>query len=244
MIKQFIKELLSKHGYRLHKVSCGNDPMAQILTTISLLDINTIFDVGANKGQFAKLVRQYGYKGRIISFEPLSSARQSLLLGKKDDDTWILHEHAALGDRDGEIRINVAGNSVSSSVLPMLASHHEAAPGSEYVDSEVVPIRKLDSIADRYLTADTKLFIKIDTQGYEWQVLEGASNTLERTCGLLCELSLTSLYEGQRLWKEIIDKLERDGFHLWALQNAFTNELTGQSLQVDGLFIRRSKLTP
>jgi hypothetical protein len=138
--------------------------------------------------------------------------------------------------------MNPPGNSVSSSVLPMLESHSSAAVGSAYIDSERVPIAKLDTIASRYLNQKSKLFIKIDTQGFEWQVLDGASETLKQALGVLCELSLVPLYGGQRLWRDIVDRLETEGFMLWALQRGFTDPRTGQSLQMDGIFLRRDVL--
>jgi hypothetical protein len=100
----------------------------------------------------------------------------------------------------------------------------------------------LDSIANRYLNKNSNLFIKIDTQGYEWQVLDGANETLKRAQGVLCELSLVPLYHEQRLWRDVVDRLDQKGFMLWALQRGFTNPKTGQSLQMDGIFVRKKKL--
>jgi FkbM family methyltransferase len=101
-----------------------------------------------------------------------------LIDSAKNDFNWVIHEKCAIGDFDGEIDINISGNSVSSSVLPMKESHSLAAKGSSYIGKENVPILRLDSIKNRYLDSDSKLFIKIDTQGYEWQVLDGAQETL------------------------------------------------------------------
>ena len=100
----------------------------------------------------------------------------------------------------------------------------------------------MESVADRYLTPESKLFIKIDTQGFEWQVLDGAHETLQQVRGVLCELSLVPLYDGQRLWRDIVDRLDADGFMLWALQKGFTDPCTGQSLQMDGIFLRQDLL--
>jgi FkbM family methyltransferase len=201
-----------------------------------------VFDIGANEGQFAREIREHGYSRKIISFEPLTSARKALLSFASHDPGWQVHEQSAIGDKDGEIEIHIAGNSVSSSVLPMLESHSSAAVGSTYVGSERVPIFKLDSIANPYLDKNSNLFIKIDTQGYEWQVLDGAGKTLKQAQGVLCELSLVPLYNEQRLWRDIVDRLDRQGFILWALQKGFTNPKTGQSLQMDGIFVRKTEL--
>jgi hypothetical protein len=83
-----------------------------------------------------------------------------------------------------------------------------------------------------------RYFIKIDTQGFEWQVLEGASETLKNATGVLCELSLVPLYEGQRLWLEIVERLKLEGFTLWSLQQVFCDKRSGRSLQVDAIFFK------
>jgi len=134
------------------------------------------------------------------------------------------------------------GEIITTEVADMLESHSSAAVGSAYVASERVPICRLDSIESRYLAPEANLFIKIDTQGFEWQVLDGANETLKRAHGVLCELSLVPLYDGQRLWRDIVDRLDDEGFMLWALQKGFTDSSTGQSLQVDGIFLRRHVL--
>lgn len=238
IIKKFFRILgLEVSRYRPFKF----EPL-QFAKTLKLVDTNVIFDIGANVGQFAREIRQHGYKGKIISFEPLTSARKKLLSFASRDPGWQVHEQSAIGNQDGEIEIHISGNSVSSSLLPMLESHSSASEGSEYVGSEQVPIFKLDSIANQYLDKNSNLFIKIDTQGYEWQVLDGASETLKRAQGVLCELSLVTLYHEQRLWRDIVDRLDQHGFMLWALQKGFINPKTGQSLQMDGIFIRKTEL--
>jgi FkbM family methyltransferase len=237
-----IRKFAKFFGILIIKNSSSNSPEKQLSTILNLLNIDVVFDIGANEGQFAREIREHGYSGKIISFEPLTSARKSLLSSASCDPDWQVHEQSAIGDRDGEIEIHIAGNSVSSSVLPMLESHSSAAVGSAYVGSEWVPIFRLDSVANRYLDKNSNLFLKIDTQGYEWQVLDGASETLKCAQGVLCELSLVPLYHEQRLWRDIVDRLDQQGFVLWALQKGFTNPKTGQSLQVDGIFIRKTEL--
>ena len=237
-----IKNIAKLFGILIIRDAPSNNPQKQLSTVLKFLKIDAVFDIGANEGQFAREMREHGYSGKIISFEPLTSARKNLLAFAALDLGWQVHEQSAIGDRDGEIEIHIAGNSVSSSVLPMLESHSSAAVGSSYVGSERVPIFKLDSIANKYLDKNYNLFIKIDTQGYEWQVLDGASETLKQAQGVLCELSLVLLYHEQRLWRDIIDRLDQWGFMLWALQKGFTNPKTGQSLQMDGIFIRKTEL--
>jgi FkbM family methyltransferase len=238
MLKKNIKKLIHHLGWDVHRLTAAGNPQFQLLKCLDTIGANIVFDIGANVGQFAQELRSVGFQGKIVSFEPLTSAHEDLSKGSVTDPLWHIHPRAALGDQDGEVDINVAGNSVSSSVLPMLDSHASAAVGSAYVAVERTPLIRLDSVASQYAEPDSRCFIKIDAQGFEWQVLDGAADTLRRSHGVLCELSLVPLYEGQRLWRDVIDRLETEGFTLWAIQRGFTDPRNGRSLQVDAIFLR------
>jgi len=238
-MKKVIRSLIHSLGWDLHRRSPASNPSVQLLAALNYVQADTVFDVGANVGQFAQELRSVGFGGSIISFDPLTSAHAELSEVARNDSKWMVHPRAAVGDHDGEVEINIAGNSVSSSVLPMLDAHSSAAVGSAYVASERTPLIRLDTVAEQYLSAASRPFIKIDTQGFEWQVLEGATETLKRAQGVLLELSLVPLYDGQRLWREIIERMETEGFTLWAIQKGFTDPRTGRSLQADGIFLRQ-----
>jgi hypothetical protein len=110
----------------------------------------------------------------------------------------------------------------------MLTAHSSAAPGSAYLGHESAPLITLDSVAPPYLEAAEAPFLKIDTQGYEWHVLDGALATLPKVRGIQMELSLIPLYEGQRLWRKCIERLDAEGFVLWALQPVFVDPAMAQ----------------
>lgn len=222
-------------------LSIENITNAQMVASLRKFEIDMVFDIGANKGQFASDIRDSGYTGRILSFEPLSSAYTELINASARDDMWEVYPRCALGDFQGEIELNVAGNSESSSILPMLESHRNVAPESAYQGKEVVSINRLDLVARQYLKDSRAAFMKIDTQGFEWEVLDGAGDLLPLIKGVLVELSLVPLYEGQHLWREIIDRLEAEGFSLWAFKPVFSDQATGRTLQVDGIFYRTSQ---
>ena len=230
LLKQTVKTILRMVGLELH----------QLVTSLRKFEIDLVLDVGANKGQFGSEIRHCGYAGRIVSFEPLSQAHDELLQSSAGDSMWEASPRCALGDHDGKVEINIAGNSESSSILPMLESHRSAAPESAYEGKEIVSIKTLDAVAGQYLKDARAPFLKIDTQGFEWQVLDGARETMPHIKGILVELSLVPLYEGQHLWREVIDRLEREGFTLWAFKDGFSDQISGRSLQVDGVFYRIS----
>lgn len=237
-LKENIRRMLRKIGLEVHRYVPPVPVISPIVTSLQKFEIDLILDIGANKGQFASEMRQYGYEGKIVSFEPLSKAHEELLLSSSDDPKWDVFPICALGDREGEVEINIAGNSQSSSILPMLDAHRNAAPESVYQGRESVCIKTLDSIAAEFLEHACAPFLKIDTQGFEWEVLNGARSTLPHIKGILIELSLVPLYDGQHLWRDIIDRLERLGFTLWSFKPVFSDQASGRTLQIDGIFFR------
>jgi FkbM family methyltransferase len=236
--KSAIRTTFRKLGLEVRRYVPPISPTQGLVASLRKFDIDLIFDVGANKGQFASDIRLWGYAGRIVSFEPLSQAHGELLQSSTADPKWEAYPRCALGDHNGDVEINIAGNSESSSILPMLESHRSAAPQSTYQGKEIVPIKTLDAIAGKYLKDARAAFLKIDTQGFEWHVLDGARDTLPHIKGILVELSLVPLYGGQHLWRDVMDRLEAEGFSLWAFQPGFFDSASGRTLQVDGIFYR------
>lgn len=237
-LNDLLRNIIRSLGYELFRLSPATNSSLQLLKSLQRFEVDLVIDIGANAGQFASDLRCFGYKGRIISFEPLPDVYRTLTAAAAHDRGWDVHSRCAIGDIDGEIDINVSGNSVSSSILPMLDAHATAAVGSAYIGTERVPVYRLDSVASDYVQASSNYFIKIDTQGFEWQVLDGAGEMLKQARGLMCELSLVPLYEGQHLWMEILHRLEAEGFTLWAIQKGFTDPQDGRSLQIDVIFFR------
>jgi FkbM family methyltransferase len=238
VIKDIVRIFLRKLGLEVHRYVPPVPPTSPIASILRKFEIDLVLDVGANQGQFGSDIRRGGYTGNIVSFEPLTSAHDKLILTSAGDTKWFAYPRCALGDHDGEVEINIAGNSASSSILPMLEAHLSAAPQSAYQGKESVPIKTLDAVIGQYLEGSRAPFLKIDTQGFEWQVLDGARDTLPHIKGILVELSLVPLYGGQHLWREVIDRLEAEGFALWAFKPEFSDPATGRTLQVDGLFFR------
>lgn len=237
-LKARVQSMLRRMGYDLHRHIPALSGEAQRSAILRTLRIDLVLDVGANAGQFARSLRESGYPGRIVSFEPLQAAHRALLEASAADDRWTVAERAAMGDRTGEIDINVSGNSVSSSALQMLDAHARSAPGSRYVGVERVALRRLDEIAAVHLAADSRVLLKIDTQGFEDRVLAGAAGLLPRVSAIQIELSLVPLYAGQKLLPDMLRLLHESGFSPWAMWPAFVDPATGRSLQIEAIFAR------
>src|SRR6266511_3295949 len=202
-IRSSLRRLVRRFGYDVapfRPVDCPN-LRRQIL--LDAYRIDTVIDVGANVGQYGRRLRDAGYRGQILSFEPIPDAFHALESQAVADPRWTC-EQVAVGAVDGEAMLHVSGNSVSSSLLPT----HE------------------------------RLWVKLDVQGYERPVLDGARHLLARTQVVEAELSLVLLYKGQSLYREMIDHLETLGFDLIAMERGFTDPRTGHVLQIDGVFAR------
>jgi FkbM family methyltransferase len=242
MLKRVVKRVIHQLGFDLVRYEPSSSESAQLMAMLKEHDINLIFDVGANTGQFGKYLRYAGYEGRIVSFEPLATAYEKLLIESSNDPLWEIHPRTAIGDEDGELEIHVAGNSQSSSALKMLDAHAKAAPDSVYIGNEKVPLTRFDSLASQYFKEDSIPFIKIDTQGYEDKVLVGAVESLKKFVGIQLELSLIPLYEGQLLHDDLTKKIGEFDFELWAMSPVFSDPKTGRLLQIDATFFKYKKL--
>jgi FkbM family methyltransferase len=218
-----------------------SDPLHGLSLLLGHLEIDLVIDVGANDGGYAGALRRLGYGGQIVSFEPLSEPFARLRAAAEGDTRWEV-VRSAVGDDEGEIVIHVAGNDgASSSALPMLETHLNAAPGAAYVTDETVPLHRLDGLlADR--VEGRRCFLKMDVQGFEHAVLDGATGLLSggRVLGVQAEMSLVPLYEGSMLWRETVDRMSGSGYELASLIPGFTDPTSGRLLQADGVFVRSS----
>lgn len=236
MLKSSIKKILNRVGYDIQHLP--TDPIVRKrMEFLKNNNINLIFDIGANTGQFAKNIRELGYEGKIVSFEPLPDAFAQLSINSADDIQWEV-VNLAIGNEDKDVDLHISLNSYSSSILDILPRHVESAADSVYVDIVKVPIRKIDSIIDLYIRKDDQLLLKIDTQGYERNVFEGCLCSLNKIKGFQMEMSLVPLYQGETLMQEMIDLIRDYGYRLVLLEPGHQDYTTGEILQVEGIFYR------
>ncbi|MFD1660316.1 FkbM family methyltransferase [Streptomyces caeni] len=211
----------------------------RLVQLLSRYRVGAVVDVGANRGQYGAMLRRFGYRGRITSFEPLSGPFEDLRRRSAADGLWTAFPYA-IGDEDATVTVNVAGNDeASSSVLPMLPRHREACPESGYVDRQEVTQRRLDALWPQLTRPEERVFLKLDVQGYEEAVLRGAGDCVKECTGMQMELSCVPLYEGGLQFSRALDLVQRRyGLTLMGLMPGFTDPRTGQMLQCDAVFFR------
>ncbi len=200
-------------------------------------DLDLLVDVGANIGQYVDEVRRCGWGGQVISYEPLAAPFETLQHKAGADERWDA-ERRAIGSTVGELSLNVSENSVFSSALPTLDRGRKIYDGMDVARVEKVEMAPLDSLLAPHLDAGRRVGVKVDVQGFERDVLLGATRTMEAAQFWEMELTPVELYESQMLMIDALERLSGAGLHLVATENIFGDPTTGRSLQFNGLFAR------
>jgi FkbM family methyltransferase len=215
-----------------------NDPHWRRGEILRRYGVTLVLDVGANIGQYALgLRRDGGYRGRILSFEPISAVYEALVRATANDPKWECVP-LALSDQDGTAEITVASTSDSSSFLCFKDTSLSAAPGAFPVATESVQTARLDSLSP--LTPADVVLLKLDVQGFEPRVLAGADATLARISLLECELVFEHLYEGQPTFREMVELIDDLGFRPISVAPGNVNYRTASLAYVDMIFARPS----
>jgi FkbM family methyltransferase len=197
--------------------------------------VDVVLDVGANAGQYGTMLREQGFGGRLVSLEPLAEPYAELERRAAADGAWEAVRVAA-SDVDGEITLNLTQDSRSSSVLSRnerFADKDGWAPK----ESRRVAARRLDGLVGELLRPPERAYLKVDVQGYERHVLDGAADALGRFEALELELSVLPLYEGQAQLADMLPLLAERGFRPVCLEPILLDD-DGLLMELDGLFAR------
>jgi len=177
-----------------------------------------VIDVGGNKGQYRALLRKkVGYDGPICTFEPIKSLAEKMKKQAETDHNWHIFSYA-LGAENGEKNFNVMETSSFSSFLAP-SKQKVNYPGNTVSNVQIVTMRRLDSLAENlaeYGSLD-RIFLKMDTQGFDLEVFAGAAGLHNRLVGLQSEVSVLPIYSGMPSYTAAIATYESSGFEIAAL---------------------------
>ena len=234
-ITDFVQRLGTSVG--LHVTRADNTLPFKRQSFLHSLGIDVVLDIGANVGNYVTELRAHGYQNRIVSFEPISAVFESLRSRCAPDAAWS-GVNMALGDTDGRTEINVSHNLVSSSLLEVTAASVDAANLTAINSVESIQVSRLDTMAAATFSDRERVYMKIDVQGFERQVLNGAANSLHQIAAIELELSLVELYSGQALMPEMLTLASQLGYRPVWLERGFKDPNSGYLLQMDGIFVR------
>jgi FkbM family methyltransferase len=202
--------------------------------------VDCVLDVGANVGDFAMRLRQWGFRGEIMSFEPVRAAYDVLQDVASGDRNWHVYP-VALGSRSGSASLHVTQRSDFSSFLKPNAYVREHFGTLAHLQRiEDVPIRRLDELLDglQLRRRSSRLFLKMDTQGYDLEVWAGLGAYVDSLVGLQSEVAAIPLYERMPTMREAISTYEAEGFLLSGLFPVTREAPTARVIEFDCVMVR------
>ena len=242
-MKNTIQNILKTFGYKLQQIPT-KEQKEQIAASeackimwLRNTQIQTILDIGANTGQFAKSIHQIFPQAILYSFEPLEDCYNELVNNFKEIPQFQAF-NVALGDKTAQMEINCSQYSPSSSLLTMAEIHKNAFPYTQDQTLYKVDVVKLSDIANK-LNLQKPILIKLDVQGFEDKVIAGGKDVIEQAELIIIEMSLEELYENQPLFDDIYKILVNLGFKYKGNYEQLHSPQDGRILQVDGIFMKR-----
>lgn len=235
-IRNLVKRLLRFGDPFPRQWVCGYLEWSHIKRLLQIYSINCVLDVGANHGQFAENLRRIGYWGRICSFEPISHEFERMARHFSHDRNWRGFP-IALGNKNGEqiLHVPTASTAMSSFLKPKDASWQLAEIS--------VPIRKLDDIFEETISGiqQPNVMLKIDTQGYDLEVVKGGANCIARVTCLQSEVAITPIYDGAPTYLHVLAEYEKLGFQLAGFAEASRQEASASLVEANCLLVRRER---
>lgn len=207
------KRKLRAHGWEIHRTDPDRSLGEHLWTLFPYLGINCVIDVGAGFGEYGRFLRQNGYAGHIVSFEPVEASFQNLTRYCGNDSRWRAYRYA-LGRENTSCCINVTVNPAYASLLQPTEHMSRTFGGGAVERTERVDVRRLDEVFDEVFAsvADPRVFLKLSTQGWDLEVLGGAERRMNRIVALQSELCLAPMYEGAGQFAEAISSFSQAGF--------------------------------
>ena len=218
-IKSALQQGLHSLGYHVHRHPERCSQAWQLGRMLQTLAINCVIDVGAHVGEFYEFVRDTGYAGRIVSFEPVPASFSALRQRASKDSLWRGY-NCALGEQRGVAPINLPSSSGFASFLKpndeLMTQFPHAGWSGQQLDVEV---KRLDDFLPELLTGldSPRLYLKMDTQGWDCRVLQGAAATVPYVQAFQSEVSAIPIYEGMRDLAESICFYQQLGFAVVSL---------------------------
>jgi len=208
LLSSYFRRQLGWWGYRIVPSEQLWSPYIRNLRSVlDRYDIQGVIDVGANIGQFGSLLRGIGYKHWIVSFEPVRALFDELSKRAQGDNYWRCY-CMALGDENKEKDIIVAEHAVFTSFLPGTEYSIEVFGDDPRPSrTENVLLRRLDEQFPSFRNLSERWMLKLDTQGYDLKVLEGAMSSLPGISVLQTELSVRPIYFGMPSYREVLERL-------------------------------------
>lgn len=228
--------------HRLQKAVADYVGNEHVTAMLDFYGVNCVVDAGAHVGQYARGLRAAGYTGRIVSFEPVPHNAERLRKHAKNDPDWLVYQ-CALGSTEESIDMHVVQGSMSSLLGP---SEYGTTRYKRFgdVSKEEVPVRRLDGILDELTEGidNPRPYLKMDTQGYDLHVFEGAGERIKDFVGMQSEVALLQIYADMPRMPEAVAAFESAGFEITGMFPVTREKDTGRILEFDCVLFRMSDI--
>lgn len=209
------------------------------LMGLSRLNIRSVIDVGANQGQFARMVSGYFPQAELFCFEPLEDPFRKLAVWAQTQNERVHCFQLALGDREGVAEMHLhEQHTPSSSLLSATDACHRLYPQtiSEHMTS--IRLSTLDIVLEDAIDQmPREILLKLDVQGFEDRVLRGGQRVLLESRAVILEISLDPLYEDQAEFRELVRLLEQANFrYAGNLEQTYAED--GRVVFLDAIFVK------
>ena len=229
---------LREHWWPVEAALADVAAHAHVAALLAQYDVDCVLDVGANRGQFGRRLREAGFRGRIVSFEPVPATAAELRERAAPDPDWVVHA-CALGAQDGTTTMHVVPGTLSSVRAPTAfgARRYRRLRDPQPVE---VPVRRLDGLLDEALAglAARRPYLKLDTQGYDLEVFAGLGDRTADLVGLQSEVALLRIYDGMPRLPEALATYEAAGFEVTGLFPVSRESRTARVLEFDCVMAR------
>jgi FkbM family methyltransferase len=234
MLKQLIGRTLSRmlkpYGYELYKTvnttlgskAAQDEMIVHLKELFAALEIDTVLDVGANKGQYYEFLREkVGFTGQIHSFEPIPELGAKLVARSASDPKWQVNQ-CALGIQSGKAQFHISDKPGWSSLRELRRGQSRPSDELQITRTVEVEVRSLDDVVAKLKV--NNLYLKLDTQGSDLDVLRGGEATLKIVKGLQTELGCIPCYAGAALPSQVLAFLEERGFWMTAVHSLWQDD--------------------
>jgi FkbM family methyltransferase len=239
-LRKISKGVLNPAGFDLIRYNVHTSEDVLLQTILNHFKIRTVLDVGANAGQYAQGLYDHGYDGKIHSFEPIGSVYKSLAEKASARKSQWTTVNSGMGAKEEEVPMNISENFVSSSVLKITESTVNVQQDTRITHTEMIRLTTVDNFLQKQKEIAKPLWLKLDVQGYELEVLKGAERSIADISVVQAELSFQPIYDGAPLFRDIVEYLEKRNFEIYTIIPGFRDGKTGRMLQADGIFVNRN----
>ena len=203
------------------------------------LRINCVLDVGANSGQYAKMLRRHGFTGRIVSFEPVAEFLTQLDAAAASDPDWLVQPFA-LGEKDLDTEINATPGRKMSSLLPATEFGADYSEALAEPTVEEVTVRRLDGLLDEITAGidEPRIYLKLDTQGFDLPAFRGAGDRIREVLAMQSEVACIPLYDGMARLPEQLEAYEAAGFEMAGMFPVTRHKRTRRVIEFDMTLVR------